>query len=221
MPTWSTKLPKLQKHMGYDLRRTPQCASLQAIVTCPELLVCDTHFWGGRTIPCERQHVEINGTISAGNCPACNEAVPYRTHVYVSALETKTREHFIFECTAHAAKSLEEYRLANGTLRGCIMHASRPKMLKNAKVVIQTSPANLGRVNLPDPPNVILTLTTIWRLPLTGLAIEDKRHENPTVRTKKEPINRMREQPDNQPDPPTIGEILGGNGNARKQKVKA
>jgi len=207
--------------MGYDLRRTPQSASLQAIITSPELLVCDTHFWGGRTIPCERHHQELDGTLTAGNCAACNEAVPYRTHVYVSAFDVKTREHFIFECTAHAAKPLEEYRYGNSTLRGCIMHASRPKGLKNAKVVIQTNTANLSKVRLPDPPNVILALTTIWRLPLTGLAIEDHRHQTPTARTKKEPINRMREQPDNQPDPPTIGEILSGNGQTKSKKAKA
>ncbi len=221
MPTWSNELPKQQKHMGYDLRRTPQSASLQAIITSPEILVCDTHFWGGRTIPCERHHQELDGTTSAGNCAACNEAVPYRTHVYVSALDCKSREHFIFECTAHAAKSLEEYRLANTTLRGCIMHACRPKGGVNSKVVIQTSPANLGRVNLPDPPNVILALTTIWRLPLTGMAIEDQREKHPTARTKREPINRMRNQPDNQPDPPTIGEIIGGNGQTKRKKAPA
>lgn len=221
MPTWSNELPKHGKHMGFQLHRTPQSASLQAIITCPELLVCDTHFWGGRTIPCERHHQELDGTLSAGNCAACNEAVPFRTHVYVSALDTKTRDHFIFECTAHAAKPIEEYRLANNTLRGCIIHASRPKGEKNSKVIIQTSPVNLSRVNLPDPPNVILALTTIWRLPLTGMAIEDQRHKSPTAHTKKGPINRMREQPDNQPDPPTIGEILGGNGQPKRQKAKA
>jgi len=221
MPTWSTALPTHGKHMGFGLRRTPQSASLQAIITSPELCVCDTHFCGGRTIPCERQHQEIDGSLSAGNCFACNEAIPFRTHVYVSALDTKTREHFIFECTAHAAKALEEYRVANGTLRGCVMHSSRPKGGVNSKVVIQTNSANQLKNPLPDPPSVILALTTIWRLPLTGLAIEDKRHENPTVRTKKGPLNRMREQPDNQPDPPTIGEILGGNGHAKKQKAKA
>jgi len=221
MPTWSNELPKSGKHMGFDLRRTPQSASLQAIITSPELLVCDTHFWGGRTIPCERHHQEIDGTITAGNCAACNDAVPFRTHVYVSALDTKSRDHFIFECTAHAAKSLEEYRLGNGTLRGCIIHAVRPKGGVNSKVVIQTSPANMGKINIPDPPNVILALTTIWRLPLTGLAIEDQRHKHPTVRTKKEPINRMRTQPSNQPEPRTLREILGGNGETKKSKVKA
>jgi len=211
MPTWSDQLPSEKKHMGYDLIRTPTSASLQAIITCEKLLVCDTHFWGGRTMPCERSQTLPDGTHTAGNCPACNEAMPFRTHAYVSAYDCKTREHFIFECTAHAAKPLEEYYRGNKTLRGCVFHATRPKGLKNARVVIETNTANLAKFNLPTPPSIILALTAIWRLPLTGLAIEDQRHHSPEVRTRKAPLNRMRNQPDNQPDPPTIGDVLTGN----------
>jgi len=221
MPTWSTELPKAEKHMGYDLRRTPQFGRLHAIVTCDDLLVCDTHFWGGRTTPCERHQQAPDGSLTAGNCPACNEAMPYRTHVYVSAFDTKTREHFVFECTAHAAKPLEDYRLANGTLRGCIINATRPKGLKNSKVVIETNTANLARVQLPLPPDLVLALSTIWRLPTTGLRERREKHRNPEVTTRKEALDRMREQPNNQSDPPTVGEILKGNGEQPKlTKVK-
>lgn len=212
MPAWSNSLPKSKKHMGYDLIRTPESASIQAIITCDEFLVCDTHFWGGRTIPCERKKQNPDGTLSAGNCFACNESVPFRTHVYVSAFDVKSQEHFIFECTAHAAKPLDEYRQANGTLRGCVMHAVRPKGLKNAKVVIQTNTANLQRNPIPEPPNLILALSTIWRLPLTGLAIEHQKEGGDKVKTNSGPINRMREQPDNKPDPVPMSEVLGGNG---------
>ena len=67
MPTWSTELPSVQKHMGYDLRRTPPAAPLHAICTCTDLLVCDTHFWGGRTLPCERRQILPDGAESAGH----------------------------------------------------------------------------------------------------------------------------------------------------------
>ena len=213
MPTWSTDLPAIQKHMGFDILRTPTGAPLQAIITCTELLVCDTHYWGGRTIPCERHQLAADGSTTAGNCPACNESVAYRTHVYVSALDMKTRDHFIFECTAHGAKPLAEYRAAAGTLRGCMIVATRPKAFKNGKVVIETSTANLGRFVLPDPPNLILALCTIWRLPGSGVAAVKQKHRAPEVHTRREPLNRMREQPDNQPDPLTVGEVLSGNGN--------
>jgi len=201
MPTWSTELPTEDKHMGFDLRRTPATGALQAIITCENLLVCDTHYFHGRTTPCERP-----------NCPACNDAIPYRTHVYVSAFDVRAREHFVFECTAHAAKPLAEYYAAAGTLRGCVFHASRPKGLKNSKVAIQTNSANLAKIQLPEPPNLILALSVIWRLPLPALVVEERRHHAPEVRTAKNPLNRMRKQPDNMPEPPTMAEIISGNG---------
>ena len=218
MPTWSNKLPSEKKHMGYDIRRTPQASPLQAIITCNELLVCDTHYWGGRTLPCERIQQNPDGSITAGNCAACNEAMPYRTHTYVSAFDCKTREHFIFECTAHAARPLADYREANKSLRGCIFRASRPKCLKNAKVVIETNAANLAKVNLPDAPDLILALSTIWRLPTTGLRTAKKKRGTYKIATYQPQMDRMRIQPDNQPEPTSIQEILSGNGSTKKRK---
>lgn len=208
MPHWSNELPQQEKHMGFDLRRTPATSSLRAIITCDDILVCDTHFFHGRTSPCERP-----------DCPACNDAIPYRTHVYVSAFNPKTMEHFIFECTSNAAKPFAEYKQTATTLRGCLFDASRPKGAKNSKVVISTATANLSRNPLPEPPNIMLALSVIWRLPLTGLAIEHDKHHSPKVQTKNDPINRMRSQPDNQPEPLSMREILSGNGKSSAHKV--
>jgi hypothetical protein len=218
MPKWSNELPVLKKHMGFDLKRTPETAPLQAIVTCEDILVCDTHYWGGRTIPCEREAALPDGTITAGNCAPCRESMPYRTHVYVSCFDWKTREHFIFECTSHAAKPLEDYKIANKTLRGCIIRSQRPKGQKNSKVVIETNTANLAKNPIPLPPDLILALSTIWRLPTAGLRSEKKRHQNPQLKCRKQVLDAMREQPDNQPDPQTVGEILSptGNGNGSR-----
>ena len=219
MPTWSNQLPSKEKHMGFDIKRTPQNRPIQAIITCDDLLICDTHFWGGRTIPCERKHEELDGTLSAGDCGACRQSIPFRTHVYISAIDCKTRDHFIFECTAYAAKPLAEYRKATGTLRGCVLHARRPKGLPNSRVVIETNTANLSKMTLAKPPNLKLALTTIWRLPLDGMASKDQRDRDSKIIPQKGPLDRMRNQPDNQPDPPTVGEIISGN-NKKKPTVK-
>lgn len=208
MPTFSNRLPTEKKHMGFDLLRTPTGRPMQAIVTCENMVVCDTHFWGGRTIPCERQTQAPDGTLVAGDCPACRESVPFRTHAYVSAVDCKTKEHFIFECTSHAAKPLEHYQLANDSLRGCLFRAQRPKAHANAKVVIETSTANLSTVRLPQAPDLILALTTIWRLPTEAVRREKKKHELDELRMQKQPLDRMRTQPDNQPEPVPIGDVL-------------
>lgn len=200
MPTWRNELPRTDKHMGFDLRRTPSSTSLHAIITCDNLLVCDTHFWHGRTQPCERP-----------DCTPCNESIPFRTHVYVSAFDPKKGEHFLFECTAHAAKPIEEYFQANKTIRGCIILAVRPRGTRNAKVVIQTGTANLQRVQIPDPPNLIRALSVIWRLPANAVTAEETKFRPPEVRTRAEPLRQQRTQPDNAADPPTVGAILSGN----------
>jgi hypothetical protein len=210
MPTWSTNLPKNRKHMGFDLRRTPADKPLLGIVTSDNILVTDTHYWGGRTIPCERP-----------DCEACNQSVPYRTHVYVSVFDPKTNEHFLFECTANAAKAFVDYREAAGTTRGCFFHASRPKGTKNGKVAILTKPSDPTKTNLPSPPNVALALCVIWRLPLTGFAIEHTHKGDPVTRPKANELQKVHEQPDNQPDPPTIGEVIAGNGRKLRPKVHA
>jgi len=209
MPTFSSDLPTERRHMGFDLKRTPADKPLLAIVTAEAMTVTNTHYWGGRTVPCEMP-----------DCEACNAAVPYRTHVYVSAFCPKTHSHFIFECTEHAARAFAEYIAANSTLRGCYFSAARPKGSKNGKVCITTRPADLTRVSLPSPPNLVMALSVIWRLPMPALRELYQTDGQATIRTDSARTAAMRRQPDNQPDPPTIGEIIGGgNGDTARPAV--
>ena len=230
MPTWRKELPPEGKNHGYDLRRTPTNGSLIAIITCEELLVCDTHYWHGRTMPCERECNNEGRTIDDTHCPACVEKAAWRTHVYVSAFDAKKREHFIFECTTHAAKTLQEYRDAAGTLRGCILNACRPKGTPNGKVSILTHAADLSKCSPPAAPNIPDALAVIWRLPRTALAEQVEKIDGmkrngqgrPSaahVRTRGAALKEMREQPDNACDPPTMGDIMKDNGHALKIPV--
>lgn len=221
MPTWRTQLPPQEAHRGFDLRRTPQSASLQAVITSETLLVCDTHYWHGRTTPCERQLNEQGKTIDDSMCPACVDKAGYRTHCYVSAYDARASEHFIFECTTHAAKPLQDYFDATGTLRGCVLHASRPKGTPNGKVCIQTNTANLAKINLPAAPDLPRALAVIWRIPLAPATIDSSRPDTETHRIDRVAAARIRRQPDNMPDPPTIAQVLGGNGQAKRQKASA
>ena len=217
MPTWSTELPPEKLHHGFELRRTPTSGVLTAIVTSDDLLVCDTHFFHGRTTPCERLLNEEGKTLDARACPACVETIPWRTHVYLAVLDAKKHEHYLYECTAAAAAPLRDYRAANGTMRGCILIAERPKGLKNSKVCIATNTANLARVNLPAAPDVIRALSIIWRLPTAALSAPPQRWQPPTLTVDPGRLNQMREQPDNASDPPSIAEILTANANGSKR----
>jgi len=138
----------------------------------------------------------------------------------VSAFDAKKREHFLFECTAAAAKPLAEYKAANGTLRGCIMYASRPKCKPNAKVWIQTNSIDLAKVQLPDPPDIQKALCVIWRIPLTATDQQHLANGDPTVRVRSNRLRPMREQADNAGEPTTVADILRGNGHLSPEAVK-
>lgn len=227
MPTWRTTLPATVKHLGYGIRRTPTNASLYGIITTEDVLVCDTHYWRGRTVPCERLINDSGQTEDDKQCEACTQKVPYRTHVYVAAIDPKTREHYIFECSAHAAKALIDYRDQTGTLRGCLFDANRPKGTPNGKVVISTNTANLTRNPIPAAPDLVAALCTIWRLPRPAmepiqsttrcdLDTGPQARGHNRIRTNAKQLAEMRNQRDNEQDPPTMGDILQGNGHRPK-----
>jgi hypothetical protein len=54
----------------------------------------------------------------------------------------------------------------------------------------------------------MLALAVIWKLPGAALMRQTAQDGTPTVRTKNVPIRKMREQPNNQKDPPTVGDAL-------------
>lgn len=208
MPNYRNQLPTEKTNMGFRILRTPQTTALTGIVTSPGLLVCDTHFWHGRTSPCERIVGPDGATLDDSVCSACQNKQAYRDHVYVSAFDPKTPSHFLFECTCHAAKPFAEHIEAHGTLRGCCFHATRPKQTPNGRVVILTTTATLTKTVLPAAPNVELALAVIWRLPLTGFALTDQRPGRRSATTKPDRMAEMRNQPDNAADPAGIADVV-------------
>jgi hypothetical protein len=167
----------------------------------------------GRTLPCERTTNDDGKTLDDSSCQACQQKQPYRTHVYVSCFESKSHDHFIFECTAFAGKAFAEYIASVGTLRGCAFQATRPKNTPNGKVVILTATANLSRIPLPNSPDVAKALAVIWRLPRVAFDTIVTPFAHPRLSPDPSLLATMRNQPDNAADPPSIAEILSGNGN--------
>jgi hypothetical protein len=134
--------------------RTPPAKPIRGIITAHDLIGCYTHFWHGRTHPCERE-----------DCQPCHEGVPYRWHAYFSAYQPPTRFHFIFEVTAQAAQHFADYRDSIGTLRGCEFIATRMHNRPNGRVIIQTRPFDISKISLPQPPDMTKCLAILWDLP--------------------------------------------------------
>jgi len=197
MINWSNAPPTDPSRVGLPLQRTPAARPLTAIVTSDDLLGCYTHFFGGRTVPHEVQ-----------NCVACQKGVPYRWHGYVSAVDVSTHLHFLFETTAQAAEAFTQYRKANGKLRGCLFEATRMHRRHNGRVIIRTKPADLGKVPLPDAPDLRVVLSVIWNISTPSI--------EPSISIKGAPSVQVAQEPDNfHPDPAPPFRFNGATDNSR------
>lgn len=169
MPRWSQTIPEKPKGPALPILRTPAFKPLTAIITSNDLVGTFTHYFHGRTCPCE-----------APDCEACREGIPYRWHAYLSAIDCDNGLHFLFEVTAAGAEPFISYRDAHTTLRGCLFQARRWNSRPNGRILIQTKPADLTKRSLPPGPDLIKCLAILWDLPSNGL--KAKGH-NPEKRT--------------------------------------
>jgi len=186
MPNFSNEPPSDVSSYGLPIIRTPGTGSLVAVVTSPSLIGCDTHYFGGRTVPCERPE-----------CEACNAGMPFRWHGYVSAWQAGKRNHCLFEVTAQAAEAFVHYRNAHDTLRGCLFEATRFPRRSNGRVVVVCKPADLERMAIPEPPDLQRVLAILWNLPIPEKDRPDQNHGHGSL----PPNMRGRPIPGTLPDP--------------------
>ena len=158
MIKWSHSVPEEARKKSYTLKRCPTAGKLTGIVTVENLCGCYTHWYGGKTIPCQAPY-----------CEPCKTGTPKRWHSYLAAWNAKTGEEFLFECTGQGAEYFESYRALTGTLKGCHFTAERLGTKKNGRVVITCRPANLNGLALPDPLMVPEVLSVIWQIPSTAV----------------------------------------------------
>ncbi len=163
MPEWTNTVPNDPRGPALPIRRTPARRPLTAIVTSTDLVGTMTHFYKGRTMPCQRP-----------DCEPCNVGMPYRWHAYMSALCVDTALHFLFEVTAQAAENFVSYREANLTLRGCKFRATRWRQNPNGRVLIQCKAADLHQLTIPSSPDLVAVLSILWNLPTNGAHIAGK-----------------------------------------------
>lgn len=187
MPKWSNRVPTDPRGPSFPIVRTPTWKPLIAIVTSDDLIGTFTHFYKGRTMPCqghgctrcaagETPHKNRRGDLvhktadddiqcDGPPCEACHDGIPYRWHAYLTAWQADPGLHFIFESTAQSAEHFVDYRDAHGTLRGCLFEAKRYNSKPNGRILIRTRPKDLTEIILPKPPDLIKCLSILWDLP--------------------------------------------------------
>jgi len=190
MPTYTNAPPVDGRGPAYAIRRTPAARALIAVITSEDLLGCATHFYGGRTVPCETP-----------DCPACRDQIPWRWHGYVAAIDVTTYEHFIFEMTAQASDALVAYRAKHGTLKGCKFEATRAHNRANGRVRLRCKPADLQQMSLPLAPDIARALNILWNINAPAKVVRPKPgsyQEHPddgNNRTARDPVQLMKDIP--------------------------
>lgn len=175
-PRYTTDVPADPRGPSFPILRTPAYKPLIAIVTSEDLIGTFTHYFHGRTTPCD-----------GDGCPACHDGLPYRWHAYQSAYNPENAMHFIFECTAQAAETFVQYRENGITLRGCKFQAIRLGGKPNGRVMIKTMTADLTQIALPKPPDLTKALAILWNLPDTDVEVRGRDAQNRTGRVRHQP----------------------------------
>jgi len=160
MPTVTTSVPPEANRYALPLLRTPKAGALFAIITSPDLIGLDTHFWKGHTMPCE-----------APNCEACEHGMPTAWHGYIAVFNPASNHQALLEFTPAGGLQLEAYRDTAGTLRGANLKAERAGKRANGRLQFTLSPSDPQRVHIPDPPDLIKVLAAIWRLPAEAFTL--------------------------------------------------
>ncbi len=161
MYNFTSDVPIDPRGNSLPLMRCPTNRPIQGIITSDDLIGTRTHFFRGRTIPCDNDE-----------CPACSDGLPWRWHAYVALWSDVTHRTVLFEMTARGTEPLITYRKAYGTLRGCRLSAKRANSSPNSRVIIQTSQADLQKAALPAAPNILEALSIIWNIELPSISIE-------------------------------------------------
>ncbi len=170
MLNFQSQPPPDPRGHALDLIRCPASRPIRGIITSDDVLGTRTHYFHGRTLPCDDT-----------SCPACTEGMPWRWHAYVGLFAAGTKNHVLFEMTARAVQPLMQYRKAYGTLRGCQLSAHRANSSHNSKVIIETASADLEMITLPDPPDLLKALSIIWNIEFPALAIDGINKDAPAL----------------------------------------
>lgn len=150
---WQGRPNKLDAANKYRIQRTPQKGAIVARVLSHEFTGARTHYYNGRTQPCNPK-----------DCEACNKNMASRWHGWIFAQDLKTLEVFIFEFPPAAGEALDHKFSQLRTLRGVHFKCHRIGGKANGRVVIQFGEQDQDREALPRVPSMEPILCSIWGL---------------------------------------------------------
>lgn len=124
---------------------------IKGYVTSETWVGCETHFAGGRTVPCEQKQCEV-----------CSSGTPPRWHAYLGLILHPSGEHVLLILPTSALPSLKQYRAEFQTIRGANLIAFRPSKRPNGRVITSLDHGGRASLNLPAGPPIESILLRMW-----------------------------------------------------------
>jgi hypothetical protein len=153
MPHWTNNAPDEADRYTATLIRVKPGRPIRGICASPHMLGCWTHWFGGRTIPCDQP-----------DCIPCESQTSRRWHAYLHLWSPASHHSAILEITALAARELEPYIEQHHTLRGAEIDVQRSNQRPNSPLIIVARPADLQRFQLPEPLDIIAAMSRMWEV---------------------------------------------------------
>lgn len=167
MPAVTTTVPAIAKTYALPLVRVRAKGAQSAFVLSTRFLGVWTHYWHGHTTPC-----------TSPDCDACQHGHAATWHGYLALWNAKDQAAKILEFTAAAGQDLEDWLLANGSLRGSLLTASRAGNRPNGRVHLQFRPAAPTDPKLPPEPAILPMLAALWHMPVDAFTLPDRTNPN-------------------------------------------
>ena len=144
-PEPESKTPKLK------LLRCPQGSLPPFVILSPAQFGGDSHYYGGRTIPCEGR-----------DCPYCAVHSKRIWKGYLAVWDAKHRTTGIIEFTKPCLETIRTYKAAHGTLRTHAIELHRAGKKINGTLSVILTPTAWADADIPPPPDVVGILTRMW-----------------------------------------------------------
>jgi len=186
MLTFDETPPPDPRGNSLNLMRCPTMRPVQGIILSDGLIGTNTHYYKGRTIPCDSE-----------GCPACGEGWPWRWHCWVPLFSPTTQVTVLFEMTARCAEILAAHKQTYTTLRGTLLKAQRLNSSPNSKVMLHLQPADLRDIKLPPCPDILGALSIIWNIERPSMSVAGLLKEIPHLNVQQDLALQQPSMPSN------------------------
>ena len=150
---WDHEPPKESRSIVWQIRRTPTGKKAGGLILSHRLVGTHTHFWHGRTRPCNQT-----------SCEACDQGQKPRWHGYLALTDRELKERWITEIPALAADAVDRYFGEHRTLRGAWINLGRVNNKPNGRVVCSLRDSGVAAGLLPEGPTLQPILMRMWEV---------------------------------------------------------